>query len=362
MDRYRFFGKIHGYGPFTVEIHDWDLSNMNGIEPSKLRNVGLFAIVAAVWGLSYPAISVGLESLPPVLFAAVRYDLAAVLLFGYVVVAGYRWRPTTKEGWLSIITGGILLIGAHFALLFSGQQYVTGGVASVVLSLTPVITPVFALALLPDDRLGKTGALGVGLGLLGVAIVAQPGPGALAGDGQLYGIGLLVLAALSFALGAVLAARLRTTLSMVPLQAWMMAVGAAFLHITSALLPGESFAAAEFTPETTVALVFLAVGASAVGYLAYFDLQSRVGPIQTSLVNYAVPVVATAGGWALLDEPVTDATILGFGVIALGFWLCEWATVRRKLGAFADRRRYPRAVASPKTVVVRGNVYHRRNR
>lgn len=334
---------------------------MNVIDPSKLRNVGSFAVVAAVWGLSYPAITVGLESLPPVLFAAVRYDLAALLLFGYVAVAGYHWRPAIAQDWLLILTGGVLLIGAHFALLFTGQQYVTSGVASIVLSLTPIATPVLALALLPDASLGKTGALGVGLGLLGVVIIAQPGSGAFAG-GQLYGIGLLVLAALSFALGAVLAARLRTTLSMVPLQAWMMAVGAAFLHLTSALLPDESVVSAEYTPETAVALAFLAVGASAIGYLAYFDLQSRVGPIRTSLVNYAVPVVATAGGWALLGEPVTGSTLAGFGVIALGFCLCEWDAVRQKVGAAVDRWRHPRAFASPETVVVRGNVYYRRNR
>lgn len=327
------------------------------MELSKFRDVGLFVLVAIVWGASYPAINVGLESLPAVLFAAFRYDVAALALFAYVAVAGYRWRPTTYDDWALIVTGGILLIGAHFALLFSGQQYVTSGVASIVLSLTPVLTPVFAVALLPDERLGPTGALGTGVGLLGVAIIAQPGPEAL--GGQRYGIALLVLAALSFALGAVLAARLRTTLSMVPLQAWMMAVGAVFLHTTSALLPGESLAGAAWTPEGIGALVFLAVFASAIGYLAYFDLQSRVGPIETSLVSYASPVVATATGWALLGEPVTGATLLGFAVIALGFWLCEWPIVRRKLATVAARRRYPRAVDSPETVVVGDNVYYR---
>ena len=325
---------------------------------SKFRNIGLFALVTAVWGTSFPAINVGLESLPPLLFAAVRYDIAAVLLFGYVVVAGYRWRPTTYEDWLLILVGGVLLIGGHFALLFTGQQYVTGGVASIVLSLTPVVTPVFAIAMLPDERLGPLGVLGVGLGLLGVVIVAQPG-GELGGGRQLYGIGLLVASALSFAFGAVLTVRLRTTMSMVPLQAWMMAVGALFLHATSALHPNEGFASAQWTPEALLAVVFLAVFASALGYLAYFDLQERVGPIETSLVNYATPIVATGSGWALLGEPVTEATVVGFAVIALGFWLCKWWTFRWKVSDLVDRIRYPRAFRSSDTVVVGGKVYYR---
>ena len=331
---------------------------MDAEKLSTFRNVGLFAVVTLVWGTSFPAINVGLESLPPLLFAALRYDIAAMLLFGYVVVAGYRWRPTTYDDWLLIGMGGVLLIGGHFALLFSGQQYVTGGVAAIVLSLTPVVTPVFAIALLPDERLGLLGALGIGLGLLGVAIVAQPG-GELGGGDQLYGIALLVGSAMSFAFGAVLAVRVRTTLPMVPLQAWMMVVGALFLHVSSVLHPGESFGAARWTPEAVGAIVFLAVCASAIGYLAYFDLQERVGPIETSLVNYATPIVAAASGWVLLGEPITEATVTGFVVIALGFWLCKWWTFRWKMTDLVDRIRHPNAVRSPETVVVAGNVYYR---
>lgn len=325
---------------------------------SKFKDIGLFAVVAIVWGASFPAINVGLESLPPVLFAAFRYDIAALVLFSYVAYTGAAWRPTSYDDWLLIVLGGVLLVGAHFALLFTGQQYVTGGTASIVMSLSPVLTPVFALALLPNERLGLTGVLGLALGLLGVGIVAQPGSEALAGE-KLYGISLLVASAASFALGAVLTVRLRTTLSMVPLQAWMMAVGALFLHLTSALHPGESLAAAELTAEAVGAVLFLSVFASAIGYLAYFDLQERVGPVETSLVNYATPVVATASGWALLGESVTEATVVGFAVIALGFWLCKWSAFVGTVSGIADRVHHPRAFRSPEFVVVRGNVYHR---
>ncbi|MDL5361842.1 DMT family transporter [Halalkalicoccus sp. NIPERK01] len=331
---------------------------MKSVNISKFKNIGLFALLAVVWGMSYPAINVGLESLPPVLFAAVRYDIAALLLFGYVAVTRTAWRPTTYDDWTLILVGGVLLVGAHFALLFSGQQYVTGGVASIVLSLTPVMTPVFAIALLPDERLGVMGVLGLAFGLLGVGIIAQPGPEALAG-GQLYGVALLVASAMSFALGAVLTVRMRTTLPMLPLQAWMMTVGALFLHLTSAVHPGETLADAAWTPEALAAVAFLAVFASAVGYLAYFDLQERVGPIETSLVNYATPVVATTSGWALLGEPVTDATILGFATIAFGFWLCKWSAFTWKVSGLADRVRHRRAFRSPDLVVVGGNVYYR---
>ncbi|WP_122090776.1 DMT family transporter [Halalkalicoccus subterraneus] len=325
---------------------------------SKFREVALFIVVALVWGASFPAINLGLESLPPILFAALRYDVAAVLVFAFVALKGLAWRPTSYEDWLLIVIGGSLLIAGHFALLFTGQQYVTGGVASIVLSLSPIVTPVFAIAFLPNQRLGVMDVLGLAFGLLGVGIIAQPGSTAL-GGGQLYGIALLVASATSFALGAVLTARLQTTLSLVSLQAWMMLVGATLLHLTSALHPGESLAAASWTPEALAAIAFLAVFASAIGYLAYFDLQDRVGPVETSLVNYASPVVATVSGWALLGEPVTDATMLGFAVIAFGFWLCKWSAFTWKVTGLTGRIRHYRAARSPDLVVVGTSVYHR---
>lgn len=327
---------------------------------SEYRDFYLFAALATVWGTAYLAIDVGLRTVPPVTFAALRYDLAGLLLLGYVALAAYwrgdRWRPRGRDEWRLVGVGGVLVIGAHFALLFVGQRYASGGVASVVMSLTPVLTPLFALALLPNERIDATGAFGVLLGLVGVTVVATPDA---SGGGTLLGSALLFLSAASFALGAVLTRKYETDLSVVPMQAWMMLVGAAVLHALVIVLPGESVAAADLTVASFAALAYLAVVASVGGLLAYFHLLERVGPNEASLVNYAVPMVAAVGQWVAFGDAVSETTVAGFLFIVAGFVAVKSSTIRRAATPTPEREGASSQASNAGAVMVRDNVYYR---
>ncbi|WP_158057186.1 DMT family transporter [Halorussus halophilus] len=327
---------------------------------SEYREFGLFVALAAVWGTSFLAIEVGLETIPPVTFAALRYDIAGILLLGYAGVVAFRsdkrWRPRGRDEWQLVGVGGFLLIGVHFALLFAGQRYVTGGIASVIMSLTPVLTPLFALVLLPDERLDKTGVVGVVLGLLGVVVVAQPDG---SGGQALLGILLLLLSAASFALGSVLTRKFDTDLSVVPMQAWMMLVGAGVLHAMVAVLPGESVAAATFTPEAVVSMLYLAIAASIGGLLAYFHLLEQVGPNEVTLVNYAVPMFAAGSELVAFGYGISTATAIGFLVILAGFVAVKWRTVHRTAVPRPERRGSESQASNGGAVMVEGNAYYK---
>ncbi len=244
------------------------------------------------------------------------------------------------------------MFGAYLALLFTGQQYVTSGVGAVVLSLKPVVTPLFALALLPNERFDALEIAGVLLALVGVVVVADP----TSLGGSTFGIVLLVVAALIFAFASVVTQRIRTTLPALTQQAWMMAVGALVLHATSAAIRG--WPSVSLTRPALASLAYLAFVASIGGYIIYFDLLERIGANEVNLVNYAVPVAATLFGWLLLGEPITDSTISGFLVIVAGFVLLKWATLKRGVVAVQrPSRRVPHG--SSETVVVSGNAYYR---
>ncbi len=293
------------------------------------RDILLFAALALAWGTAFSAIEIGLESLPPILFAAFRLDVATVLFIGAVAALGLEWRPRTRADVISIVAGGVLLVGAHYGLLFAGQLYVSSAVAAIVLSLTPIVTPPIALALLPSERIRPPAAVGLVLGLIGVVVIALSG-GSL--GGQALGVGLLFGSAVSIAVGSVVLERTRGTLPVVSLQTWAMGVGAVMLHSLSGLHPGEQFVTSAFTTEIAVALAYLGVVSTAGGFLAYFILLERVGATELSLVNYTSPVIAAIFGWLLLGESITVATVAGFGLIVLGFALCKidslWKLVR----------------------------------
>ena len=298
---------------------------------TRFRNFALFLVLASVWGSAFMAIKAGLAYFPPVLFAAIRYDIAAVLMLAYAVYAVDDPIPRSRSDWLAVGVGGLFLIAGYHAFLFVGETdpAVTSAAASVIVSLNPVLTTGAARAFLPSERLTAVGVAGLVLGLAGVVVISQPDPSNLLADG-VVAKALVFAAAACFALGAVLTRRLDADLSIETMEAWSMLLGAGIMHAVAVGL-GESFADVVWSTEALVALAYLSVAASAVGFLIYFDLLERLGPIEINLVSYVAPVFAALSGWAFLDETPTTATGVGFLIIFAGFLLVKRRAIRREL-------------------------------
>ena len=297
---------------------------------STTRDAGLFLLLSLLWGTSFMAIKLGLSFLPPVLFAAMRYDVAGVLLLGYVATTPGEWRPQSQADWLTVFVGATLIIALYNALLFIGQQGVTSGVAAILIGMNPILATGFSRLLLPTERLGGIETLGLLLGFLGVGLVARPeSTGWLVAD--LLAPGLVLLAAVCVALGSVLVQRVDSDLGTEGMVAWSTAIGALLLHAMSVGLPSESIADVTVTPAAVAAVIYLAVFASAVGYVVYFDLLDRLGAIEINLVSYTVPVFAALSGWLVLDESLDTAAVAGFAVIVAGFVLLKQATIRERI-------------------------------
>ncbi|RQG93892.1 DMT family transporter [Natrarchaeobius chitinivorans] len=294
---------------------------------TRYRNAALFLALAAVWGSAFVAISAGLRHFPPVLFAAFRYDVAGVLMLVYAVYAVDRWRPRGHNEWGIVLVGSVLLIAAYHAFLFVGQQNTTAAAAAVLVSLSPVLTTGFARALMPSDALSVVGVVGVLLGVVGVAIIAQPDPANLFTTDVVAKL-LVFCAAASFALGSVLTRRIDADLPIETMEAWSMLGGAAIMHVVSLALREPIEPSAWTHPEALGSLAYLAIVASAVGFLLYFDLLERLGAVEINMVSYVAPIFTALVGWLYLGEIVDAATLVGFGFIAVGFLLVKRRAIR----------------------------------
>lgn len=294
-----------------------------------------FVLLATFWGGSFVAIEVGLHTVPPLLFAALRYDIAGVVLLAYAKLTADRWLPRTRGDFAAIGVSGAVFIAAYHALLYVGEGYVSGAVASVVISLSPVLTVVVAAALL-GERLGNLQLGGIALGFLGVVLVADPGS---TGTESLFGIGLVFLAGLAFAVGSVCLRKRESTLPLRSMQAWAMLVGSGLLHLGSLGL-GEPQTVA-WTAEALASLAYLAGISGVVAFSLYFALLDEIGPTELNLIGYVEPVVATGLSWALLGHVVDTGTIIGFLAILAGFALVKHEAIRRAAGdAVAAQVRY----------------------
>jgi drug/metabolite transporter (DMT)-like permease len=287
--------------------------------------------LSAIWGSAFMAINLGLEFFPPVTFAALRYDVAGIIMLAYAFWAVDDPVPDTRGEWILVAIGATFLIAAYHSFLFVGQQdpAVTSAIAAIIVSLNPILTTGFARALLPSERMTLLGIAGLFLGLVGVVVLAEPDPSNLTGEGAIPKF-LVLLASASFAFGSVLTRRVDATLDIETLEGWAMFLGGLLMHVI-ALGLGESPADISWTRDALLSLGYLSVVASAVGFLIYFDLLERLGPIEINLVSYVAPLFAAITGWFFLSEGLSVTTVVGFLFIVAGFLLIKRHAIRDEL-------------------------------
>lgn len=303
----------------------------------QIGYVVLFLLLSAVWGTAYVATKIGLQTVPPTLLAALRFDVGALLLFGYIALRRLAWRPSARDGY-SLVVGGTFLVGVHHVLLFAGQQHVTSAVAAVLLGLIPVLTPALARLTSTGERLTPAAVAGIAVGFVGVAVIADPDPTNLLED--VYGVVLVFASAVAWAVGAVLTYGRAQTLSLPAQGAWMMLVGSVFLHLVSYAL-GEPVPTV-WSRESVAVVGYLAVVSGVAGFLIYFVLLDALGPTEVSLLEYVTPLFAALVGWFALGELLSTRTVVGFGLIVAGFVLVKREALRIELRRWKARRERPR--------------------
>ncbi|WP_232702023.1 DMT family transporter [Halobacterium wangiae] len=282
----------------------------------------MFLLLAAFWGTSFVAIEVGLHTVPALSFAALRYTVAGAIILAYAAYATDRWRPRSLREWFAVTVAGVFVIAVYHGALYLGELRVSGAVAAIVVSLTPILTTAFATGLLDDASVDLVEGMGLFLGFAGVAAVAAPGGGGT----DLLGVALVFVGAVAFALGAVLARPLSTGLPIETLEAWAMLLGSAVLWV-GAGARGESLSGVEWTAPAVASLVYLTLISGCVGFLMYFELLDRIGATELNLVGYLEPVVAAVAAWALLGQVVDAQAVVGFAAIFLGFALLKRETL-----------------------------------
>ncbi|MFB6183359.1 MAG: DMT family transporter [Haloarculaceae archaeon] len=295
---------------------------------SRYRDVVGFGILVCVWGFGFAAAEIGFSTFPPLLLMAFRYDIGAVLLFGYVVVAVDDWWPSTRGDYLAVLSGGVLMMVVGNGVWFVGQRLTTSVFSGMMASLIPVTTAAFSWVVLPDDRLTPLSLIGLGVSFVGASIITLSGNGLTFGA-SLLGKGLLFASVCGMALASVFIRRADASIPSTAQTAWSVLLGAVLLHLLSPLV-GETWGGT-VTVASGLALAFLGVFSTVVVWLLYFGLLERYSAIELSMATYLVPLVAAAVGWALFGEPVTRAMVVGFPVVVSGFVLMKRRTLRTEL-------------------------------
>lgn len=274
-------------------------------------------ILYVVWGSTYLAIAVAVDTIPPFLMAALRFALAGSVLLGWTLLrAGRAFVPPTRRQWRDTAIVGALLLGGGMGMVAYGEQTIPSGITALLIAMMPVWVAIFGRLFL-GQHLPGLAVIGIVIGFAGVAILA--GPTALGEAGALDPLGLLaiIISPIAWAIGSLYSSH-RAILPGQPLVATgtQMLAGAATLTVMAAVT-GEfgRFDLAAISGASIAAFFYLAIVGSLLAFTAYGWLL-RVAPLPLiATYAYVNPVVAVILGAIVLREPIEPRTLVAGAVI-----------------------------------------------
>jgi drug/metabolite transporter (DMT)-like permease len=269
-----------------------------------------FAIIYFVWGSTFLAIRIGVREVPPLLLAAMRFLVAGLVLYGWMIARGEP-NPTGRQ-WRSASVLAILIFVIDYGSLFWAEQRVPSGVAAVMLATIPAFMALSEIVVLRTQRLTVRLALALLIGLGGVAVLMSRSLNLGGAPIEPVGAVALIVASMSFSVSSALARKLPLPPSKVMSSGAQMLAGGVFLVLTAAAL-GEfrDFHPGTISPGAWLSLLYLIVAGSIIGFTAYVWLIDHESPTRVGTYAYVNPVVAVLLGYFLGGEALGLRTILG---------------------------------------------------
>ena len=274
-------------------------------------------IVYVVWGSTYLAIRVMVETMPPLLSGGVRHVVAGTIIFTILLLrrgpGAFRLRRSELIG--GAIVGLLLLLGGN-GLVVLGEREVPSGLTALIVAVVPLC--VVVLRVMFREKIASGTILGVVAGFIGVAILIVPE--GITGRVDVVSMLMIVGAAISWSIGSYMSRRLDMPHDPLASTGVQMLVGGVALLATGALT-GESIQPDQFSTESLLSLGYLILFGSVLAYTAYTWVLIHASVSRVSTYAYINPVVAVFLGWLLLRETVDLTMIIGAAVIIVSVWM-----------------------------------------
>jgi drug/metabolite transporter (DMT)-like permease len=278
--------------------------------PRRWKILLAFAVIYFVWGSTFLAIRVGVREVPPFLLAGIRFFAAGIILYIWMRASGTA-SPTRRE-WASASVLAVLIFVLDYGLLFWAERRVPSGIAAVMMATIPAFMALAEILILRTQKLTLRLGFALLVGLAGVAVLVSRSVSF--GDAPIDTSGAiaLVVAAIGWSLASALTRKLPLPESKVMSSGSQMLAGGVLLILTSAML-GEfrGFHAQAVSSRPWLALAYLIVAGSILGFTAYVWLLHHESPTKVGTYAYVNPVVAVLVGYFLGGEALGARTVVG---------------------------------------------------
>lgn len=310
----------------------------DGSSPGETSSAGMIlglATIYLVWGSTYLAIRIAVESIPPFLMAGVRFIIA-----GLILVLWAKWRGASWPTWAHLrtgaITGALMLLGGNGGVVWA-ETRVPSGLTAVLVSTLPFWMAVCDWIRPGGNRPALTTWLGLSIGFGGMLLLAGFGTTADGAGIDPWGVAALVGATVTWAIGTIFARQAAKPRSPFMFSGMQMLSGGIML-LAASPLAGEhhSFSLSQVSLRSVVATAYLIVAGSLLALTVYNWLILVAPPTLVSTYAFVNPIIAIFLGWLVADERLTTSTLAAaLVIVAAVAWLIwvQWRTAihRRRL-------------------------------
>ncbi len=281
-----------------------------------MKPILVWLLLCFVWGTTWIFIKLGLNDLPPISFAALRFTVACLILLPILFLQKIE-LPQGKKIWTIILITGILQFCFNYGLLFWGEQHITSGLAAVLQATIPAFGLVLARIYVGEQITGLK-ILSILLGLAGVAVIFRE---QLVLHGQMAFLGSLavVVGAFGAAYASVLTKAKGQSQHPASLVFWQMLVGQIPLWLVGLATEGNPFNF-RWTWQAVICVLFLAVVGSIVAFWLYYWLLSKIDVSKAMMIAFVTPLVAVFVG-SFFGEKLYLQTLFGGLLILLSVLL-----------------------------------------
>lgn len=284
-------------------------------ESSRSLTYAALAVLILIWGTTWAVIRIGLRGLPPFTGVAMRFGIAAIVLFAVARAFGVRPDRDRRARVLGAVNAA-LAFSLSYGVVYWAEQWVPSGLASVLFSTFPLMVAGLAHFALPGERLQLASAAGILVGFLGVLVIFSEDLAALGGQQAVTASIVFLLSPLAAAVANVVVKRWGKGVHPLSLTAPPMAATAVIMGVLAVIF--ERGRQLSFDASSVGALLYLAIAGTAVTFFLYFWLLDRMPATRLSLITYGIPVVAVTVGTLGLGEPFTGRMFMGSGLVLVG--------------------------------------------
>ncbi len=282
--------------------------------------------VAFFWGTTFLGIRIGIETIPPFLLAGIRNLISGFIIFFYLLFQR-KLEPVNPRQFLRAFILAIMMIVLANGLTTYSEKYITSGLASLISTLSPFFVLILNL-ILGNEKLSMKTTLGILLGMFGIFLIYQNSLSDLLNPEYRQGVFAILIAVLMWAIGTIITKKgsenSLTMLMNVSVQ--MIIAGIILTAIQFILTP--TISTENWSLRSVLAMVYLAIFGSVVGYVAYSYLITQMSSTKVSVLSYVNVVVALFLGWLILDETITSRIIMAASLIIGGVFIVNYKKVK----------------------------------